>query len=153
MRWNRSLLVAVGGSCLIVLVQVGCESAREGPGPAAPPNYRSQILSHPATMTRGSTYAITVCTTNTSTMDSGVLQTATYIFINTSSNLTGAVALASPLVLPLPKKGYTNWTGNITIPTNRPTGVNYLISFADYLKEQIETNENDNTNVVAVTIN
>jgi hypothetical protein len=146
-------LVLIAGSCLLAAGFVGCKSKESATILQGNPNYRSKILSNSATMTRGSTYSITVCTTNSSALDGATMQTSTYIFLNTSSNLTGAATLTSHLVNLLPKKGFTNWTGNITIPTNRPTGLSYLITIADYLKQQGETNDHDNTNIVAVTIN
>lgn len=72
---------------------------------------------------------------------------------NTSSNITGATDLATQNINRLLRKKYTNCTGSVTIPAGQPTGQNYFIAVCDVSNTVVEANENNNTNVVPVTVN
>ncbi|MEI6083251.1 MAG: CARDB domain-containing protein [Verrucomicrobiota bacterium] len=139
---------------LVVAVAIGCAVHNHHGGVAGDPNYKSKVLSVVTPMTHGSTYSVTVCTTNSSALnDAPALSSKTWVYICTSSvSLATASNLTEFTVASLPKKAYTNCTGNITIPSTWPTGQSYIFSYADKRNDILESNENDNTNAVAVTI-
>jgi len=120
---------------------------------AGNPDYQAKILNAPSSANRGQQISLTICTTNAATLEKALNYSTTRLYINTSSNITGSVELTNYTVLALLAKAYTNWPTSVTIPTNRPTGHNYLLAVCDTQNTVTESNENNNTNVWNITIN
>lgn len=147
MRFKKPIWIIVLLTAIIAILII----FRGGVG--IDPDYKAKFLSTPPSANKGQTISITLCTTNAATFGDAGNTSTTRIYIHTSATISGATEIGSHLVNALPRKAYTNWTGNVTIPTGQPSGQNYLIAVADKDMNVTEANDNNNTNSVPITIN
>jgi len=137
----------------VIVLTVMAIGMSPSPATGGNPDYKAKIISAPTNGTRGQPINVTLCTTNAANLDKAITSSSTRFYINTTSNFAGATELTNHTVLALLAKKWTNWTANVTIPAGQALGTNYLIGVCDKLNTVTESNENNNTNSVPITIN
>jgi hypothetical protein len=116
------------------------------------PDLIVRVCTAPTPDTRGSQIAVSAVVSNVSGLI-GAGSSFTCLYLNTSSNLTGASFLGSYLISPIGLHGSHTLSTNVTVPSNQTTGLNYFIAVCDCSNNVTESIEWNNTNEVAVTIN
>jgi CARDB len=121
-------------------------------GPGGLPDLVVHSCSAPTPDTRGSLISVSAVISNQS--GTGIAGSSFACFyLNTTTNTMGASFLGSYLIPGLGFHGWYSLTTNVTVPANQPTGQDYFLVVCNCSNTVIESNPNNDTNFVGVTIN
>jgi len=101
---------------------------------------------------RSSSITISDVTTNRAALIKALPSTSS-IYLTNALNITGLAALTTHNVGTINPNRSESWSGSITIPANQTTGASYVIVVCDKPPAVTESDENNNTNYYAITIN
>lgn len=116
------------------------------------PDLKVHSVSAPGSASQGASISVSDVTTNAGTASAG--QSWSSIYITTNLNDISATWLVTNHNVAAIAKGKSStWSGNVTVPASQPLGGNYYVVVCNPNHQVGESNYNNNTNSVAITIN